>query len=349
MLSDFLAKRKIRSADTAETYLAALVVWARSRKQENPDAAIKDVLESKASPYQVIQDYISYLVEKGKSPSTVRTYVTALKSFMLDNDVEFSSEKLRAKTVIPATYYVSTDRAPTPEEVRRILQFAKLPTRAAILILVSSGLRIGELVSLKVQDIRFGDPGQPSRITVKAARSKSRKPRTTYASPEATDSLKQHLGNKIKVPDAVIFPAGKDALYRCIIRAIRNAGLEVKDGPRNELHPHSLRKYFFSNCLAAGIDRGLVENWMGHQFALDMNYLRMNDEKLASEYEKAIDKLTFLTSTANGAMKDRIAQLEDENEDLRTRLERLEAISVERLMLAAANTKQSIQKRPKKE
>jgi integrase len=338
MLSDFIAKRKLRSAGTAESYLAGLVVWARSRNESSPDVAIQHIIESKASPYDVIQAYINYLSEKGKSPSTIRTYITALKAFMLDNDIEYSREKLRAKTVMPAAYYVSTDRAPTPQEVKRILQFAKLPTRAAILTLASSGLRIGELVSLKVQDIHFGEPGQPSRITVKAARSKSRKPRTTFTSPEATDSLRQHLGDKIKIAVTPIFPAGKDPLYRCIMRSIHNAGLEVKDGPRNELHPHSFRKYFFSNCLAAGIDRGLVENWMGHQFALDTNYLRMSDDELANEYGKAIDKLTFLTSEANGPVRDRMTQLESENRDLKTRLERLEAISVERLRLTKATS-----------
>jgi predicted nuclease with TOPRIM domain len=98
------------------------------------------------------------------------------------------------------------------------------------------------------------------------------------------------------------------------------------------LHPHSFRKYFFSNCLAAGIDRGLVENWMGHQFALDTNYLRMSDDELAKEYEKAIEKLTFLTAN-NGAVRDRMTQLEEENKELRMRLERLEEISTERLRL----------------
>ena len=315
MLSDFIAKRKLRSAGTAECYLAGLVVWARSRNESSPDVAIQHIIESKASPYEVIQAYINYLSEKGKSPSTIRTYITALKAFMLDNDVEYSTEKLRAKTVMPAAYYVSTDRAPTSQEVKRILQFAKLPTRAAILTLASSGLRIGELVTLKVADIRFGDSGHPSRITVKAARSKSRKPRTTFTTSEATDSLKQLLGDEQKDPNTLIFPAGKDALYRCIIRAIQKAGLEVKDGPRNELHPHSFRKYFFSNCLAAGIDRGLVENWMGHQFALDTNYLRMSEAELQKEYLKAADRLTFLTGVH--------PEVTQEVESLRAEVDRL--------------------------
>jgi len=80
---------------------------------------------------------------------------------------------------------------------------------------------------------------------------------------------------------------------------------------------------------------------MGHTFALDSAYLRMSDEELANEYGKAADRLTFFTSEANGATKDRITQLEAENRDLKTRLQRLEAISVQRLVLAAATKKQA--------
>jgi hypothetical protein len=109
-----------------------------------------------------------------------------------------------------------------------------------------------------------------------------------------------------------------------------------------------LRKYFFSNCLAAGLDRGLVEGFMGHKFALDSAYLRMDDDELADEYSKAVDRLTFLTSEATAVVRDRMQRLELENKEQKGRLDRLEAISVERLMLAAG-TKKHASKKPKKE
>jgi hypothetical protein len=48
--------------------------------------------------------------------------------------------------------------------------------------------------------------------------------------------------------------------------------------------------------LAAGIDRGLVEGFMGHVFALDSFYLRMTDDELEQQYMKVVDRLTFLTT-----------------------------------------------------
>jgi len=113
------------------------------------------------------------------------------------------------------------------------------------------------------------------------------------------------------------------------------------ESKRFALHPYCFRKYFFSNMLSAGIDRGITEGFMGHRFGEDSAYLRMSDKELLEQYSKAADRLTFLTSENNSALKSRMGQLEDENKDLKTRLERLEAISVERLVLAAETRKQA--------
>jgi hypothetical protein len=198
--------------------------------------------------------------------------------------------------------------------------------------------RGGELAQLKVSNIQFGESNSPSKIILKPSTTKTRKRRLTFISPEASELLKEYLGEKDSDPNTILFPEGTDALYARIVRAIGRTGLREKsdnESARYELHPHCFRKYFFSNCLAAGIDRGLVEGFMGHTFALDSAYLRMSDDELADEYSKAADRLTFLTSEANGAVRDRMTQLEKENKDLKARLERLDAISVERLVLTA--------------
>ncbi len=222
---------------------------------------------------------------------------------------------------------------------------SKLDTKAAIAMLASSGMRIGELGSLPVSDISFGEPGQPSKITLKAAMTKTRKRRLTYISGEATELLREYLGDKIKDPDAKLFPAGQDALYMKLMRATDRAGLKTKvdkESRRFAIHPHSYRKHFFSNMLSAGIDRGITEGFMGHRFGEDSAYLRMSDKELLEQYNKAADRLTFLTSEANGAVRDRMTQLEAENKDLKARLDRLEALSVEKFVLAAGTEKKHV-------
>jgi len=350
LLANYVSKKKVRSLKTAKTYQSALNLWAKSRGSQDPDSAVQEIKDKRLDPYQVMQDFVIHLQKEGRAPKTITTYMGALKGFLVDSDIDISNEKMKQKVVLPQAYEISSDRAPTRDELRRILLRSKLPTKAAITMLASSGMRLGELTQLKVSNIQFGENNSPSKIVLKPSTTKTRKRRMTFISPEATDLLKEYLGGKVSDPNTVLFPEGSDALYGRIVRAIGRTGLRGKsdkESARYELHPHCFRKYFFSNCLAAGIDRGLVEGFMGHTFALDSAYLRMSDDELADGYSKAADRLTFLTSEANGAVRDRMTQLEAENKDLKARLERLEAISIERLVLAAGSKKQTSHRKRK--
>jgi integrase/recombinase XerD len=350
LLSSYISKLGIRSLKTGKTYLGALKVWSRTRGFEDPDAAIQKIKDENIDAYQVLQDFVNYLHGRHNAPKTILTYYGALKGFMIDSDIELTDNKLRAKIVLPEKYEISDDRAPTPDEVRSILLRSSLDAKAATLMQASSGMRIGELCSLTVGNVTFGEPGEPSRIAIKAAATKTRKRRVTFITPEATAVLKEHLGQRIKDPEAKIFQITQGAIYNKLMRIIKKAGLKTKsskESARYELHPHCFRKYFHTNMLAAGVERGVVEGFEGHRFALDSAYLRATDAELRNYYMKGLDKLIFLSTETTAPLKDRMGQLESENKDLKGRLERLESISVERFVLAAATKKQGSRKKRK--
>ena len=197
MYADYITKRKIRSERTAETYKTALRVWARSRGVESPDLAIQEIRTKGTDPYTILQEFVNHLHSRKLAPKTILSYVVAVKGFLLDCDFDISPQRLRAKVVMPQQYEVSTDRAPTVEEVRRLLLRGNLATKAAITMLCSSGLRLGELGSLRVCDIKFGGENEPAKITLKAARTKTRKSRVTFMTAEAAGLLKEYLGERI--------------------------------------------------------------------------------------------------------------------------------------------------------
>jgi integrase len=311
MLSDYVSKKKVRSAKTAKTYQGALRVWAASRGSSDADRVVQEIKDKQLDAYRVLQDFVVHLQKEGRAPKTITTYIGALKGFLIDSDIEISNEKMRQKVVVPQAYEISSDRAPTKEEVRNILLRSSLPTKTVITMLASSGMRIGELTQLKVSNLQFGEKNMPSKILLKPSATKTRKRRMTFITAEATEFLREHLGEKISNPLTILFPEGTDALYGRIMRAIGRTGLKEKsddESARYELHPHCFRKYFFSNCLAAGIDRGLVEGFMGHAFALDSAYLRMTDEELAGEYSKSVDRLTFLSAITNNHIRTRLEE-----------------------------------------
>ena len=140
---------------------------------------------------------------------------------------------MKQKVVLPQAYEISSDRAPTRDEIRRILLRSKLPTKAAISTLASSGMRLGELAQLKVSNIQFGENNSPSRIILKPSTTKTRKRRLTFVSPEATELLKEYLGEKTSDPNMVLLPGRK----RCALRPYSqgNSGQDSEGSPTTSL------------------------------------------------------------------------------------------------------------------
>ena len=334
-LSEYVSRKSIRSEKTAATYLGALRLWGKSLKAE-PEALVQKIKNGELDPYEVLNSFIAFMVKSGKSPKTTWTYYGALKDFLISEDVALDAMKLKAKITLPARYEISTDRAPTHDEIKKIMMHSALQGKVVISMLASSGMRIGELASLRVGEIEFGNP---TRIRVKARTTKTKKSRITFISNEASEYLKEFLGNRIERKDENIFintrkeghePVGKDALYQTIMRKVDKAGLKEKmdrESARYAIHPHSLRKYFFTNCLSSGIDRGIVEGWMGHKFGLDGAYLRLSEDELGQEYLKAADRFNFLTGNGN-QLRGRVEELEGENKRLREELETLKSGTV---------------------
>jgi integrase len=255
------------------------------------------------------------------APKTTLTYVGAVKGFLRHEDVTIDQYRLREKVTLPAKVEISLDRVPTREEVRRLLLEADLRIKVAIAILASSGMRIGELCALRVGSVDFEK--NPPRITIAAKNAKTRQGRVVRFSEEAAGLVKEYLGERISDKESWLFPHhedptrpyAKNALHNLIMRLIEKCGLLDKLDPesrRYALHPHCFRKYFFTQLIASGIDRGIAEYFMGHKFGLDANYLRLNEERLDKEYLKAAADFTFLTDQKlDKESKQRVEELEN--------------------------------------
>lgn len=278
-------------------------------------------------------------MQSGLAPKTTLTYVGAVKGFLRHEDITIDQYRLREKVTLPPKVEVSLDRTPTPAEIRKLLLEADLKMKAAVAVLASSGMRIGELCALRIGNIDFEK--KPVQITIAAKNTKTKEARVVRISEEAANLLKEYLGKRISDKEQWLLPHhenpnqpyAKNALHNMIMRLIQKCGLLDKLDPESKryaLHPHCLRKYFFTQLIASGIDRGIAEYFMGHKFGLDANYLRLNEELLDREYLKAADKFIFLgeisppqeinnaLSQQNKELQERIKQLENENNNIRT-------------------------------
>ena len=83
------------------------------------------------------------------------------------------------------------DKPITKEMVVRLLHNSSPKLQAAIVMAVASGMRLGEMVSLRIADIDFSST--PTRIRLRAETTKTRESRETFLTAEATQILKDYL------------------------------------------------------------------------------------------------------------------------------------------------------------
>jgi integrase len=265
------------------------------------------------------------LTEEKFAHSHTRGLVFGIKKWFELNGVIVNWDQIELPT---STEISEDDRAPTKEELKRLLNHASSARdRAIIYADSSSGLRIGTLLSLKIADADFTYP-DVARFTVE--RKRGRKFSTSrsgsqgrmfvsWVTPEARMALQQYLtereaaGEKL-TPESPLFT---DAYYkggfitvedieRVWARLLRRAGLAQKSHKWFVLHIHTLRKYFRSNCV--GVDISYRERWMGHKgLYLDMSYFMAEEQLHLNEYRKAIPHLTiYATSTEEKNLRKRM-------------------------------------------
>ena len=82
---------------------------------------------------------------KRYSRSTVNNRVTAVLYFLDNNDIELNKRKVRR--YFPSDESVKDDRPYSREEIQRILAVCDLRSKAMIMLMISSGVRIGAPVN----------------------------------------------------------------------------------------------------------------------------------------------------------------------------------------------------------
>jgi integrase len=139
--------------------------------------------------YSVMDAYVGYLHgTKGLKAKTIHDYITAVRKFLGYVDVEVDPLKFRNKVVMPKVTQIA-DVPLRLEDVQTLLtRWRPSPKlRALILVLLSSGMRIGEALSMRWADLDLNST--PGTIGLRAEYTKTRAARTAYVSEEAKQAL----------------------------------------------------------------------------------------------------------------------------------------------------------------
>ena len=204
-----------------------------------------------------IQEWLLYLLQvKGLSNSSCRLYINALR-FLFINVLK------RNTLSIPIKYPKQAQRIPellTHEEVFQILNACENDKHQMMLATCyGCGLRVSELVNLKVQDI----DGERSLLHIRQG--KGAKDRMVAMGPTLLKQLRSYW--KQYRPNGWLFPSSHRSRrplvvttpQKAFVRAKRQCGIKKIGGI------HSLRHAYATHQLAAGLSVHQLKQMLGHQ------------------------------------------------------------------------------------
>lgn len=321
-ISTFLEKkyRYSKSFPTKQTYKIAVSKFQnflKTRYDLDIEEAISQFESKKLDPIVTLDEFYTYLSKftqrngkKGYSNSTITVTITASKEFLNSQGLHIYSEDLKQRFRLPKKESVFEEGL-TKEILSRLLRNSSPKLQTAILMCVSSGMRIGELVQLKLSDIDFDT--NPTTIHIRKETTKTRDTRFTCISNEATKSLRDYLRRYLGLVegnnDVYIFLQNQDygdpEIYDRAVRSSKNTlvqALELviesvpelsmkNENGRNSIHFHSFRSWFKTQVTDSH-QSDFAEALMGHK-SLKLTYYRQNSEVRCSTYLEVEPNLTI--------------------------------------------------------
>jgi site-specific recombinase XerD len=232
-----------------------------------------------------LEAFIEHEQDRGMMLSTVRTKLHCVNAFLgyamdagvVSADVLARRIRLRKPETLP--------RAMDPDDVKQLLSVIDNPKdRAMIMVLLRTGMRIGELLNTKIQDLHLRD----RKIDIYEGE-KNRLGRVVYLSDDAMSALKAWLKMRDHQKVFLFYAQGRKSMsystaYLIFERCLTKAGLTHKG-----YSLHALRHTFASELLNAGMRIECLQPLMGHS-SLDVTrrYARLTDKTREEEYFRAM-------------------------------------------------------------
>jgi len=237
-------RRRNYSESTTEVYVRAIASYALHFRRSPADLGADDVLTFQLHLRDVAK--VSW--------STYNVYTAALR---------FLYAVVLGKTgvVVEIPYARRPRRVPivlSQNETVRLIEAAdKIRDRALIMVAYAAGLRVSEVVHLRVDDI------DSERMIIHVRQGKGNKDRLVPLSPALLDVLRRWW--RTFKPATWLFPGedGERPLHPVTVRNIvRDAAKRAKIKKR--VTPHTLRHTYATHLLETGTDVRTVQALLGH-------------------------------------------------------------------------------------
>ncbi|HIW66166.1 MAG TPA: site-specific tyrosine recombinase XerD [Candidatus Alistipes intestinipullorum] len=258
----YLQLEKRLAQNTVESYMRDLRQFAHFILRRY------DVAPAHVEP-EMIQRYLDWLFERGREKSSQARALSGVRSFFAYLVLNDKVESSPAEFIQMPKFGRHLPDVLTTEEIDRIIASVDdstpkgLRDRAMLEVLYSCGLRVSELISLRMQDLFFGE----GYVRVVG---KGDKQRLVPISATARDRIQQYLEvrRSSRAGEEVLFlnNRGKQLtrvmVFTVLKQAVRQAGIE------KSISPHTFRHSFATHLLEGGASIRQVQEMLGHESIL---------------------------------------------------------------------------------
>jgi integrase/recombinase XerD len=235
-----------------------------------------------------IEAFIEALQDRGLTPNTVRTRLCAVYAFVRflieKKAVSYELLERRIKLKLPDRL----PRAIDPGDLRQLLTVIdKVRDRALILLLLRTGMRIGELLNTKVHDVDLNN----HRILIYEAE-KNSVGRVVYYSEDAKEALLSWLRVRNTFKEILFYGQGHRPLSYEAARSMFNKYLEKAGLIYSGYTLHCLRHTFATDLLNARMPLECLRVLLGHtSLEVTRIYARLTDKTREQEYFMAMERI----------------------------------------------------------
>ena len=218
---------------------------------------------------------------------------------------------------------VVEDRPYTGEEIKILVDRSDLRNKAIILLLASSGIRVGAIPALRIKDLTPIDKYKLYQISVYK---KSKFHYITFCTPECRKAIddyikwRQSLGEETK-PQSPLFRKSfdrddilqvqnnpqplslntinwilNDLLHSTGVRTRtqKDSSKNIKKERREVMQCHGFRKFFDTTCTLNGMDGLYVEKLMGHDIVIKAHYFKPSPQELLEGNERKLGYVSVI-------------------------------------------------------
>ncbi|NLZ80413.1 MAG: site-specific tyrosine recombinase XerD [Clostridiales bacterium] len=280
---EYLKREKSISKNTEVSYKGDLKKLSRF-------LAGQGIVDEKKITSTNLNSFILFMERDGRATSSISRCIASMKSFFqylviekkLDKDpsAKLKSPKVEKKSpevlsIEEITLFLEQPSGKSPKEIR---------DKAMLELLYATGIRVSELINLKITDINM----QMDYIVCKENNKERVIPFGTHAKTAIVEYFKNSRDKLMKEENGSLFTnyAGKPMSTQGFWKLVKHYA--EKAGIQSEITPHTFRHSFAIHLLENGANVHAVQEMLGHSdISTTQNYINLNNNRLRDIYTKA--------------------------------------------------------------